>query len=446
MGDVSLVAVNASLTVSFEAEEPYRHDRDRDRSLRSSPRALQRPEHRHRVNRGSADVTARGGAAVVLAIVAAVLVLTIGEPAAATELGNLAASMKAGEWRTLATNNIAIVSQWFSFASVPTPGYDDNCFWWNSKKRQGYITTASHNGGGAPYKGSPLWAFIDDTNTWSEIAPPALPDGPAHCYDGLAWDDENEVLYWRPGMYGTRTIYRFCVNNTPSWCTGKQGVWSTLPDATATGGCYQVANALTYHATMDGGSLLCYDGERGIVQFRESTGSWSGVLPGSLVSGTGPYSVCAEYSRIKRVTVFGCGGGSAMYKIDDNKTITRLQDFAGGGLGLGENNHDLVAEPVTGNFINIGGGGTAANAMYELNPDGNGTWTLVDSDLTTVGKICHTKINTGAACSSEFYGAANPTYGVIMYWKYTGTSSGEVWLYKRKPLDPPAPPTSLTVK
>ncbi len=448
MGDVSLLAVNASLLLSFKAKERYGHDRDRDRSLRSSPEALQRPVHRPRINHGFADVVARGAMGVVLGIFTAVLVLTVAEPAAATELGNLAASMKPGEWRQLATNNIAIVSQWW-FGGAPTPGYDDNCMVWNTKKRQAYIATSSHSG--SDYRSSPLWAFDDVTNTWSEIAPSPNPTGGAHCYDSLAWDDEHEVLYWRPGIYGTGTIYRYCVNNTPSWCTGKQGIWSTLPDATATGGCYQVANALTYHATMDGGSLLCYDGQRGIVQFRESTGSWSGILPGSLVSGTGIYDVCMEYSPGKRVSVFGCGGGSSFYKIDDNKVITQLQSFPVGVLNLGNtNNHDLVVDPATGNFLNIGGdvSTTAGNALYELNPDGNGTWTLSDGDLTAPGKICNTKQQAGSPCSYQFYAAANPTYGVIMYWKYTGTSSGEVWLYKHRTpaFGSPSAPTSLTVR
>ncbi len=388
----------------------------------------------------------------VLGIFASVLLLTIAEPAAATPLGDLAASMKPGEWRQLTTNNIGIVSRYFAdLGGVPTPAYDDNCMVWNTKKRRAMIATVT-DPGSMPNPNSPLFTFDDATNAWTSSAGPGGTG--LHCYDGLAWDDANEVMYWRPGLYGGGIVYRYCVNNnSPSWCVGRQG-WSLLPDATLTGGCYQVAVALTYHATMDGGSLLCYDGERGIIQFRESVGpngTWSTVIPGSHVSGTGPYHVCMEYSPIKRVSVFGCGGGAAFYKIDDNKVITQLQSFPVGGLNLGGgNNHDLVADPATGTFINIGGAvdTSAANAMYELNPDGNGTWTLVDSNLTAAGKICQTKIVAAYPCSLEFYGAANPTYGVLMFWKYTGTSSGEVWLYKHKTpaFGAPAPPSSLTVR
>src|SRR5262245_47837921 len=43
----------------------------------------------------------------------------------------------------------------------------------------------------------------------------------------MAWDDVNEVMYIHE--FGTGRVFRYCVNNTPSWCTGKQGAWSALP-------------------------------------------------------------------------------------------------------------------------------------------------------------------------------------------------------------------------
>jgi hypothetical protein len=371
-------------------------------------------------------MSARGPSALLLAVF---LVATC--PASATELGRVATTMAPGTWATVSTTNIAIISQYFAqFSGVSVPAYDSNVAAWNSKKRKMMVQTVT-DAGLVARPSSPLFFYDDDTNTWSAGASPGSTG--FHAYDAVAWDDANEVLYWRPGTYGQGIVNRYCVNNTPAWCAGRQGTWTTLPNATATGGCYQIGVGLTYHATMDGGSLLCYDSERGIIQFRESTGTWSGILPGSHV-GANASTACAEYSPIKRLTVFGCGGGTGMRKIDDNKAVTRLQNAPVSlGLSGASSNHDMVAEPITGNFIVIESG----NRMYELNPDGGGSWTLVDGNLTTAGKICAARINS---CSNDFYGAANPTYGVIMYWKYTGPSSGELWVYKHPSSGSPLPP------
>jgi hypothetical protein len=351
---------------------------------------------------------------------------------AQTTLGKAAASLPVGQWTKITTNNIAVPSQAFAnlFYQVSFPGYDGNVAAWNATKKQYYFVSTSDpqlvaNGN------TPLVIYDDATNNWTIGPTPGNPTGEGfHAYDHVAWDAANEVLYYRPGLYGGTKVYRYCVNNAPAWCVGKQGTWSLLPDPTAQGGCYQIAVALTYHATMDGGSLLCYDGERGIQQYRESTGAWSGILPGTLVSGTGAYDVCAEYNPISQVTVFGCGAsGLSMYKIDNNKTVTQIAN-APSELNYGVKNHDMVADPNSGDFIVVVGYAPSQGRLYRLNPSGSGAWTLLDNDLNTAGKICETYHDKSAGCSADFYGASVPTYGVIMYWKYLTPTTGEVWLYR----------------
>jgi len=364
--------------------------------------------------------------------------------AQATELGDAAAALSPGQWTKITTANIAVPSGAFGTLTyqVATPGYDGNVAAWNSHKRQ-WMMESTSDPSRICNTNIPITIYDDAKNAWSTGAAP--PGCGFHGYDGVAWDDANEVLYYRPGNYGTPNIYRYCVNNTPSWCSGKAGTWSTLPNAIATGGCYQIAVGITYHATMDGGSLLCYDGERGMVQFRESTGTWTGIIPGTFVGGVGPYNTCMEYSPAKQVSIFGCGGTGIVYKISDTKVVTQLTS-APSALNFGVVNHDMIVEPVTGNFLVIIGYAAAQGRLYLFNPDGAGTWTLLDNNLNTSGKICETYFDASAGCSGDFYGASVSTYGVAMYWKYKSPTDGEVWIYKYAASggDTTAPTVSIT--
>ena len=118
-----------------------------------------------------------------------------------------------------------------------------------------------------------------------------------------------------------------------------------------------------------------------------------------------------------------------MWKITSDGTITRLAD-APHTISLGVYNRSCVHDPATGNFIFIlGTAGDQSGELWELNPDGNGTWTELDSDMKSPGDICASGPAYGAGCSGAMFAAAIPTYGVIMYLKYNFTNSA-VWLYK----------------
>ncbi len=387
-----------------------------------------------------------------IGILAILLLFLSAGPAPATPLGDLAASMKPGEWRQLATNNVGAVSQLYT----KNPGYDDNQAW-NSKKRKMVMEIVEHADGSTCPNTCPrgLVTYDDDTNTWTTGGAQPPQQVIYHNYDHVAWDDTNEVLYYR--YSGTPNIYRYCFNNSPSWCSGRAGTWSQIPSpAPVMPNCCQIAGAITYHEAMDGGSLLFFNGDTygslsgGLVQYRESTQTWM-VLGGPFPDGD--YHNIAEYSPVKRVAIFGGGNGNGgpanhLWKVAADKTITPLQD-APFNIAFGSTTRSAVADPVTGNFLFIYGYGAHQGQLWELDPDGPGTWTLIDADLTTPGKICNTAYASSDGCGNDFYAASVPTYGVIMYWKFTGPASGEVWLYKHSPSAAsarPAAPSALTVR
>lgn len=386
----------------------------------------------------------------------AALLLFAVVPVHATELGRAAASMKPGEWRRLTTNNVAAVSQLYT----RNPGYDDNQAW-NSKKRKMVMVIVEHADGSTCPNSCPrgLVTYDDDTNTWATGGPQPPQEVIWHNYDHVAWDDDNEVLYYR--YSGQSNIYRYCFNNAPPWCNGRAGTWTRLPSpASVMPNCCQIAGAITYHAAMDGGSLLFFDGDAygsnrgGLFQYTETSGRWVPLAGSRGEFPVGSYSNLAEYSPTKRIAIFGGGGGNGgparnLWKIGPDKTITKLPD-APFDITLGVYNRSAVADPVTGNFIFIFGTAPGEGQLWELNPDGTGSWRRLDADLTTPGKICESFYDSSAGCSGDFYGTSVPNYGVLMYWKFTGRSSGEVWLYKHaepgtSPI-PPAAPSNLTAR
>src|SRR5215470_18044534 len=348
------------------------------------------------------------------------LLILLATSAEATELGQLAATMPLRSWAVLNAAGAGRVSQLYT----RNPEFDDAQAGWDSRTRRLFLAVSEHStaGGGVCPQScpKPLAQFDDDTNSWTvNVTPQPAPVTPGHVYNDVAWDDVNEVFYWQmphTESTGQLIVLRYCVNNSPSWCAGKQGVWSQLPVVTPFSTCCQDANGLTYHATMDGGSLLFWNGDAygsthgGLIQFREATQTWT-ILAGSAHEFTnGDFQGTLHYSPVKRVSIFGggngnisCGAGSGcrkLWKITDAKTITALAD-APVDIALGSTNRSITPDPVTGNFLLIYGNGSTAQ-LWELNPDGNGTWTLIDGDLTQAGKICNVRFSP--PCSADFYG------------------------------------------
>jgi hypothetical protein len=392
------------------------------------------------------------------------LFLTSPNLARATVLSDLAASMQPGTWAQLTGSNAGLLSQ--QWAPSYGHGYDDGNMAWNSKKRMILHATAEHgpyaNCNSFPNPPGTCWkalmTYTESTNTWTVGGPIPTQVIGWHGYDNVAWDDANEVLYIHE--FGSGEFYRYCVNNTPSWCSGKQGTWSLIASSPAPlmPNCCNIGS-IAYHDTMDGGSLLFFNGDTfgpthgGLLQYRESTGTWT-MLAGSGGAFTnGDYSNVIECSPVKQVCIFGGGGSSRnIWKITANKTITQMPAAPFPVTFGATYTRQALADPVTGDFIFIFGYSstgtlTTTAELWKLNPDGSGQWTQLDSNLKAAGKPCNTDFIK--PCPNDFFGTAISTYGVLLFWKYTGSTTAEVWLYKPSGSSPPPPPgpdtTSPTV-
>ncbi len=391
-------------------------------------------------------------------------ILSFSSIAHASALSTTAAALAPGQWALVPGTNAGLLStRW----AAGTHGYDDGNMGWDSTRRKIIHTSAEHgpynqsgficgywptpgidawpDPGGTCYK--PLMFFDDATDTWSISAYGSanhteLQGG--HGYDNVAWDDTHQVLYIHE--YNDIHFRRYCVSNTtPAWCVGKGGTWSNLPNLAN----FQTIGAIAYHATLNGGVLLAYGGDRGgssgcgaLFAFSETTGLWTTQDAGTLCKfNTGDYNNLLEYSPVKQVAIFGGGGGNQdsahakrLWKIDSSGVITAMPPSPWPINFAETDTRTALADPVSGDFIFIFGHSsdfgvsTASVELWRLNPTGSGTWTLIDNNLKAVGKPCNTDLER--PCPNDLFGTAISTYGVLLYWKITGASTAEVWMYK----------------
>src|SRR5262245_35481079 len=316
---------------------------------------------------------------------------------AGTALGDLAASMQAGQWVQLKTNNANVV--------VKANGGDileySNRGAWDPVGRRAYFCGASHHG-----------SFFNDcvqydeaTNSWSSIGVPpgackdnCLPDtvlNLVHGYDHNAFDTSWRIFYPRAG----RDI--FAVNAIDS-------TWSKI--AAAPADCLYsaaIAEVIEYFPDMDRLVFLNpYCSPGGAAYYNPVTNTWSSpaaALP------NGGYHLEGAYSK-DGYLYGGCGNSAStsLSRVDKNGN---WQAMAATPVSCAIIASLLVGDPASGRILLFG------SSIYELNPQSN-TWT-----------------NTGV--TSQFTPGVSAivvpisNHGVVMLVKTVASQTAtEVWLYK----------------
>jgi hypothetical protein len=130
------------------------------------------------------------------------------------------------------------------------------------------------------------------------------------------------------------------------------------------------------------------------------------------------YHSVMEYSSIKNVAVYGGGNvaPSKLWRMSADGSVLAMPPVPA-GKGAGIQRGLLVAEPVTGNFLLISSG-----ELWELNPDGAGTWTKLTSPPTGVGN---------PAFPTAVIASSISDYGVVACITQRSRTGGTVFLYKR---------------
>jgi hypothetical protein len=309
----------------------------------------------------------------------------------ASVLGDLAASMKAGEWAELSTGGFTVSLLTMGDESHNIFQYTDD-FTWDPVSRQILFVGNPHGPYDAPGK---FVVYEEATNSWK--AQPKNFSVFWHAYDHNAINVSRREFYHRHNS----DVFRYRIDSKS---------WDALPDLPSNSVC---CGALEWFPDLDrlvfvGGSNS--SGE--IMLFNFSTNQWTRH---SFRPVLGVYHHFAEYNPVHKVLVFGGGNSNpAVYKMDAAGTVTRLKDAPTGDLGPA--NTTTTLDPVSGKYLVLDDNG----AFYEFD--------VVNDAWKSLGTW--NNVMTGAREGAGHLPATPiSTHGVVMF-AYYNYSSSKVWLYK----------------
>jgi hypothetical protein len=275
--------------------------------------------------------------------------------------------------------------------------------------------------------------FTASDTTW-RIAPwpggcSSAPPGQAcfdHAYDHNTVDPATGDVYWR--HYGDNLTVRRGTNQGTTW--------STLPNVPAMQG--QCCLVVKYFPERNG--LIWIDPDWGAFLYTPSNNQWTRVADTSqnqtglvdlIGMGVASTNLTGMYSPGKHVLIVA--GNTTVWKLDGAGVWTNL---VAAPVSLGINNTSLATDPVSGDFVVMKNG---SSTMWRLNPQGTGSWSTISA---TIPAALLSMLGPG----DGLVNAAITNYGVIMYVKYTGSST-QTWLFKLAPsggdLRAPRAPTGL---
>lgn len=257
--------------------------------------------------------------------------------------------------------------------------------------------------------------YSEATNTWSLASTAPV----SHGYDHLNIDVTTGDLYMWEYHYGAGGgIWR--KTPTGSWDTnyGSRDFHTNV----ASGTCIWTGPLTGFSDTK--GVLIAMEGDFGIIAGKgvSSLNTAAAFTVFADVNVTQPgYHLNAAYSRIKNVAVMGGGNEQPrrLWKMTSSRIVSEL-GTAPVGCEIGTQHGSLTEDPVTGNFLIMTGGN-----LYELNPDGSGTYTLQTGSRVPPALVNTFDTTPNSACIIPI-----DTYGVSMVISADSGSSANVFLYK----------------
>jgi hypothetical protein len=350
--------------------------------------------------------------------------MTIAVPGPST-LATLAASMAAGSWTRLnAVNQNGSLGAGSISASMI---HYCNSMPWNPVSKAIEVLAMDHNYGRLRYV-----RYLDATNQFVLMADDVgLGSMTQHGYDHVNVNPSTGDLYYRQYSVNSGSIkcYRKTLDSTATF-TALPAVASAIgAEQAAIGSCWW-SGAFTGAGSQ--GALMVFnsgnavggseDGQ--IAAFDPLANRWffnrASMAP-NYGSGSTYHSVM-EYSLARNVAVYG-GGNAATHKLwrlNADRSVVRMPDVPS-GLGVGMQQGNLVADPVTGNFLLL-----SAGQLWELNPTGAGAWTQMTGSRTPPSGVGRPGPNDPEGVIS----AAIPEYGVVAYITQSSATGGTFFLYK----------------
>jgi hypothetical protein len=346
-------------------------------------------------------------------------------PPSTSVLGSLASSMAPGTWAQVAgTNQNAVLgSQTGASGSMI---FYCSYFPWNPVARRIEIVGQDHL-----YGLPQSYARYDDNLNAFVLA--AADDGvisagstPAHGYGTTHVNPFTGDLYHHkaPGPTTSIDVWK-CASGSATFSRlgtvpsayaqfAISGCWWKGPFtgvSVGAQGAYMVYNSGASFDTAADGEIVVYDP----------------TVPGfkATLTGVTPFAISVEdcvmaYSEVHNCALYGGGDANkyVAYRLNSNGTHTAMPTVPDSGMGL--QSGIIAADPVTGNFLLLAGGG-----LWELNPTGSGTWTKqTGSRVPPAGVGNPTTMGGGVVLSSI------SDYGVVAVLTQTRGSGGTFFLYK----------------
>lgn len=346
----------------------------------------------------------------------------------ASQIGDLAASMHAGEWRTLSTQNIATVLGSAEVGGGATGGimpFAEDCAWDPATERLFYVG-GDHNWDVISTK---FVSYSAATNSWQTMNRPpwATFNGAMHGYDHNAIDAARGIFYCRK-TYSNRIFEKYNIST---------GAWTELPANNIYGYSYCCCGGVEYYpelkgllhiqANADGGHTA------GVYLFSDSLQAWRGLGTNLPVPDGNTF---AEYNPVHHVMVIG--GGTVLYKLTGTGQMTKLGQAP---LGLGVNRSLFTVDPVGGDYLVFGRDGSFYT--FDVTRD---VWTRQSgSDFFSP------TTNADGGIISQVVATPVSSYGVVMFAKFYRSSSN-VYLYKHtgtsvaQTLKTPSAPSGISVR
>ena len=331
---------------------------------------------------------------------------------AVTALGQAATNLAPGEWVEFVVANQDTVMG--DDGASGTIAKFSSTFPWNPISQCVEIVSGDHHGATPSMRHV---RYLDLSDAFEDTqALPVVP-GIGHGYDHNAVNPVTGDLYHR--LYGGNiNLYRKALGET------------TFSDLTTLTASAQVAiGTCWWKGTFTGGGaqggLMVFnsgnandnanDGQISVYNPLTDTWFYDEVGKAPFFGSGSTYHSVIEYSTIKNVAVYGGGNAApaSLWRINSSGTAVAMPDAPTGEVGV--EHGVLVEDPVTGNFLLLSGG-----ALWELNPDGSGSWTQKTSPPGAVGTL-----PDGGVVAS-----AIDDYGVVMFITQPSSTGGNIYLYK----------------
>lgn len=343
-----------------------------------------------------------------------------------TALAQLAAAMPPGSWAPL------VVADQDTVLGVGNVSgsmiHYSNSMPWNAWSRKIEILAEDHNWGAVRYA-----QYDELANRFILVTADAgLGTNTQHGYDHNSLNPSTGDYYYRPAWIGDPHIVvkkkllgaATTFTDLPLLPTNYEQIaiastwWSGAFLGAGSQGCLMIFNSGDAFGNALDGQVAAYDplsdrwfyDQHGMAPLFGSNGS--------------TYHSVMEYSAPHNVAVYGGGNAqpSRLWRLSSDASFQEMPEVPA-GKAVGVQRGNLVADPVSGNFLLL-----SAGELWELDPSGSGSWTA-----QTGARVPPPEVGVPGPSNPEgVISSAITDYGVVVYVTQSSRTGGTFYVYKHR--------------